>query len=280
MRRLIGASLLLAILVGLPELVDAQAPAKKDNQGAPKDSSTLHSGDFSGTLKSTPGSDRTFVLTVETKTLQPNGRPGNLARGNQALNRVVQLQNQLQQQINRATSTRNPQQQVQALQQAQRLTIQVQVAAAQLNNAAGAMGPDGAPPGYKWAIAKQDVEFQTTEEVKVRTLNLPEQFDDKGNVKKYTKEELAELKGKDKNLPGYESSVEKLESGQKMRVTLVPHKKPAADKEKDKDVEKNDKEKNKDKDIDPEKKMQVKLIVITQDAPSGAGSAAQPKKKK
>jgi hypothetical protein len=270
MRRVMGASLLVAMVIGLPGLLDAQAPAKKDNQGAPKDSATLQSGEFSGTLKSPPGTDRTFVVAVESRTLKPSGHGNHAA--NHTANHLIQLQNRLQQQLNKAQSNRNPRQRVQAMQRAQVLALEVQVAAAQLS--ASSVGPDGAPAGYKWVTTSQDIEFQTTDEVKVRNLNLPEQFDEKGNVKKYTKEELAELKGKDKNLPGYESSVEKMETGQKVRVTLVPHKKPAAaaDKEKDKDADK-------DKDnVDSEKKMQVKMIVITAEAP--ATVAAQPKKKK
>src|SRR5262245_40192923 len=50
------------------------------------------------------------------------------------------------------------------------------------------------------------VEFQMAEKAKVRTMLLPETFDSKGNPKKYTEKEKAELRGKDKGLPGFESS--------------------------------------------------------------------------
>ncbi len=126
--------------------------------------------------------------------------------------------------------------------------------------------------------AAQKVDFQAEENVKVRIKALPEQFDDKGNIKTYTKEELAELKGKDKNLPGYESSLDKLQNGQIVQVTLGVHKKPKPvappaaspavekDKDKDKDADKEtDASKDKDKDATSQHKLQVRMIVILKD---------------
>src|SRR5262249_37754586 len=120
-----------------------------------------------------------------------------------------------------------------------------------------------------------DIEFQHRELVKVRTMILPEQFDEKGNIKKYTKEELKELKGKDKDLPGYESSLEKLEAGQVVTVTLAAYSRPKPkpeDKPRPEDkVNPEDKINAKDLDKvkpDEEKKMQVRVIVIKEEAPS------------
>jgi hypothetical protein len=106
-------------------------------------------------------------------------------------------------------------------------------------------------------------------------MELPEQFDEKGNIKKYTKEELKQLKGKDTNLPGYESSFEALRPGQLVQVTLATHKakkpaaspgdakdKPAADKAADKDKAAEKDKPAADKDKDSEKHKQVRLIVI------------------
>jgi len=264
LRRLIGASLLVAAILTLPSLSEGRAPDKKKGQAVdPKpatDSAKLTSGEFAGTLKSAPGSDRTFILTTSTKRLEPTGK-GGANKGNNALNRVLQAQNHLQQAQMRVATARTPQQARQHQQQVAHAQIQLQQAMAALNLTGAGAG--GIPPGYKLTEVKQDIEFQASEECKVRTLVLPETFDDKGNVKKYTKEELAELKGKDKNLIGYESGMDKLEPGAKIKVTLAPVKKPAADaKEKD-----GDKDKDKDKDPDGDKKMQVKLIVITEEAP-------------
>jgi hypothetical protein len=132
-----------------------------------------------------------------------------------------------------------------------------------LNNAVASSIPE-----FRVDIKRTDVEFQAKDDVKVRTMNLPEQFDEKGNIKKYTKQELAELKGKDKNLPGYESSIEKLEVGQVAKVTLVlVSKKPATGDKETAGV------------LGADKKMQVKTIVILADADKGDVKIKKRKKK-
>jgi hypothetical protein len=125
--------------------------------------------------------------------------------------------------------------------------------------------------GTKTQTTRYEIEFQASPKAKVRTLVLPEQFDDKGKPKKYTSKQLAELKGKDKHLVGYESSLEKLESGQVVRVVLgaAPAKAAAKPKEKDKDAAGDEAAK-------PDKKMQASLIVITKDENA---SSEKPRKK-
>jgi hypothetical protein len=122
---------------------------------------------------------------------------------------------------------------------------------------------------YRVVQVTRNFDFQSEEGVKVRTAEPPRALDDKGAVKKYTPEELRVLKGKDRSLPGYESSVAALGVGQTVQVTLTAHKKLAA----------SEKDKDRDPDRDPvaERQMQVRMIVIVADAPAGA---AQPKKKK
>jgi hypothetical protein len=69
----------------------------------------------------------------------------------------------------------------------------------------------------------QDVELHTAEEFKVRVANPPTQFDEKGQVKKYTQKELKELKG-DPKLPGYPGEFSDLHNDQMISVTLVKKK--------------------------------------------------------
>jgi hypothetical protein len=66
----------------------------------------------------------------------------------------------------------------------------------------------------------KEIELSTTEDVKVRRMNPPEQFDEKGQPKKYTAKELKELKGKDKD-PGYPAEFSDLVQDQYVTVTLV-----------------------------------------------------------
>jgi hypothetical protein len=79
---------------------------------------------------------------------------------------------------------------------------------------------------YKAEKKEQDVPVKLAEEVKVRTLVLPEAFDDKGYPRRYTADELKELKGPG-NLPGYTATMGDLKTGQYLRVYLV-RKVPAA----------------------------------------------------
>jgi hypothetical protein len=76
-----------------------------------------------------------------------------------------------------------------------------------------------------------------TEGVKIRTLKLPPKFDAQGKPQQYTKEELADLKGSDRKLPGYKAEFESLKAGEIVRVELARRKggKEAATADADKD---------------------------------------------
>ena len=241
--RYLGTVPILALVLALPA---AAAPPK--NQGKPKnvlDADQLASGQFTGALLSAPGSDRTFTVRVQYQQIQlkPNAlRNANnqTAHANRQLQQIARLEQQM-------ARSRNPAQQ---LAQIQRILAQVQLGQlrAQQNL-------------YTVVNRTQDIEFQAEENVKVRTMELPEQFDEKGNIKKYTREELKQLKGKDTHLPGYESAFEGLRAGQLVQVTLAAHKtkKPTTSPGDAKDKPTPDKAAP---DKDTEKHKQVRLIVI------------------
>jgi hypothetical protein len=100
---------------------------------------------------------------------------------------------------------------------------------------------------------KPHVEWNAIDSVKVRRVNPPIQFDDKGRVKKYTKKELKELKGEDK-LPGYAAEFSDIKTGQYVKVTLVVKKGARVP------------IKKKGKDVDPEAlkeaRPQMSMIII------------------
>lgn len=69
----------------------------------------------------------------------------------------------------------------------------------------------------------QDFDFTATEDIKVRVPNPPLQFDEKGRAKKYSSEELKQLKGddpSDQKLPGYKSDISNLKEGSIVQVFL------------------------------------------------------------
>jgi hypothetical protein len=77
---------------------------------------------------------------------------------------------------------------------------------------------------YTYEQKTKDIDLQTIDEVVVRAAAPPPAFDDKGQLKKYTKKELDELKGPDKKLPGYTADFGSLRNGQVVMVTLVKKK--------------------------------------------------------
>jgi len=136
-----------------------------------------------------------------------------------------------------------------------------------------------APPGSgKLASGFKEFNMETVDNFVVRRLNPPFEYDDKGNVKKYTKEELDKLKGKDKNLVGYEAKAEDLQAGQIVRVYLAkPKAKPKDDPKADKNDDNNKDKKAEDMPPDP---PQARLILILADAEANAPDNPPPKKKK
>jgi hypothetical protein len=276
MRRCFGIGFLLLLLASLT--TNAAPPKKKTPPQATMDADQLKPGVFAGTVVSVPDTDRMFTVNVTYQKLQL--KPGqNLNRTNQTLqreyNRIMQLQAQAMRPPSRG---HNP---MRAMQQLQGAVSQFQ------NNLARSQANM-----FQVVNATQKVDFQVDEAVKVRVKDLPEQFDDKGNVKRYTKEEIAQFKGKDKNLPGYESSLDAIKPGQIVQVALVVHKKPkpaassssspgkeiATEKGKSSDTVKEAPKPVEEASV--EHKLQVVTIMIVKDSASPAASTNPGKNKK
>ena len=303
--RFVGTGLLTAAILSLPLFLSPEASAQKKKAPEPAkkpdsiDSGKFAPGEFFGVLKETPGTDRMFLLECQQDRLVPTGGGGfnpanvptgvpapNLAWVQQTQQRIIQAQQHIKQAQSKLSSAKTAQDTKTAqadLDKAKKELSRAQSsyksavtnALYQANVQTNAMilaavrnNGGGLPSGFRVDKAKQLVEFQASEAVKVRTLFLAEKFDDKGNPVKYTKDELATLKGKDKTLPGYESALEKLGVGQKVRVALVPAPKKPADKNADAE--------EKDPMDKADKKMQVKLILILDES---TGTTESPKEK-
>lgn len=63
--------------------------------------------------------------------------------------------------------------------------------------------------------------FIVTEDAKIRTMVVPTIYDDRGNLKRPSAKELSEMKGKEKNLPGYQSEFANLKRDQILTVHQV-----------------------------------------------------------
>jgi hypothetical protein len=267
-RRILGL-VLFGVFTGSLATVGAWSAPAKSKQTPPIDASQLPAGHFLGTLVSPPDADRIFTVTVRYQQLVLNPKQNFRAGSNlQAqYNHILQLQKQLQNPRNR-----NPGGTMNQLQQAL-LSFQQQLTQAQLS-------------AFKLVNASQNVDFQAAEDMKVRLLKAPAVYDDKGNIKRsYTPAEMKELKGKNPNLPGFESSVDALKAGMNVQVTLGKHRTlhpatPGKDKDATiEEVKEKDKttapQKDAPKDNSSEKKMQAQMIVIL-DITSAADTTTSP----
>jgi hypothetical protein len=175
-------------------------------------------------------SQKDFAVEISYRYLEVN--PG-------AVNSLAQIQVQQRQ----AMLIRNP---VQRQQQLAQIAVQLQQAQRNL---------------YHVKEKKQKVDLRAADEMKIRTLLPPVEYDDNGAIKKYTAKELRKLKGPG-NLPGYPGDWESLRAQQVVRVYLakknVVIKKKGGKKGKGED--------GGDDELEPEK-PEVVMLVVLRDAP-------------
>jgi hypothetical protein len=217
----------LLVFCAAPALADD--PKKDDKK--PDDEKLVTLGQVAGVLTSTGGSEEGYTIRVTLYVPQPNL---------QAQADLLRKQQQLVQKQLQIMGTRNP--------------VQRQKQMAELLRDAQQM------PQNLWTIkeVQQDVKAVPADDMKVRLLQPPEAFDDKGHRKKYTEKELKELKGPD-NLPGYTGALEDVKSNQLVLVTLARKPGKAAEKPKD-----GDKAKDGDK-LDKDAPLLIRMIVILAD---------------
>jgi hypothetical protein len=67
----------------------------------------------------------------------------------------------------------------------------------------------------------QNIELLAHDDLKVRMLQPPADFDDKGKPRRYSSKELQELKGPDPKLPGYSAEFDNLRPDQIVRVSVA-----------------------------------------------------------
>ena len=72
--------------------------------------------------------------------------------------------------------------------------------------------------GGKRQLKEMNVDFELADKIMVRVEKPPFAFDDKGQVKKYTKEELDAMKGENKKEFGYHAEIDILKGGHILRL--------------------------------------------------------------
>ena len=230
MRRLLRAGLLLALCLTLPSFGQDKKTDKNDAAKLPK--------------------DQKAALDKLTTAEKVTGKLVNWGEGGGAKSITLQIT------LRYAVVNNGEAQAVLNLQQQlTQIAANPQISAQDKQNQLAAKRVELAQHQMRLYDTKEETknfDFLAPEDMKVRLSNPPAALDEKGNVKKYSKKELDELKGPDHKLPGYTGSVDNLQNNQKVEVYLK--KKPAG------------KPAVKDKDAAPEKR-EVSMIVVLADPP-------------
>jgi len=246
----LACAALLSLVLALP--AQAQKDPKKPANLPLEADKFLKPGLLTGKLGAVNGS--TFVLRLEFDRLELKPGARNQRNTNRQYTNLIREYDRLARAQSQLVRARTPQQQISAMRQIQQVSGQIQQTTLQL---LGVGALQTSPFVVKKDFRDFDVEMATN--VEVRTAFLPFAYDDMGDPKKYTKEEIKELKGPNPNVPGYKSDLSALKSGQKVQVTLAKVKEkvdaPAEKKDPEKkDPEKKDPEKKDAEKPDPEKK--------------------------
>ncbi|HYT89806.1 MAG TPA: hypothetical protein VEL76_13945 [Gemmataceae bacterium] len=211
---------------------DKTEPAKKDDKkdkDEPPKEKLVYGVHFTGKLTQlAPEGQKDFTVQVVRKVPELN-------QG--SVNRLQDLQRQLVQQQQAYAAARNLQQRQQAVQKVQE--IQGQMAQAQREM-------------YKYKDVTDDHKLRAAENIKVRSYTPPLDYDEKGNVKKYTAEELKALRGTE-GLPGFTIEWDAVRTGQIVHVYLA---RPAAP------IKGNDKKGKKIDEIDEATTIQARPTVV------------------
>jgi hypothetical protein len=253
-----SVSLAGAALLSLVLTMSAQAQKKAPNKSeAPLEAAkVLKPGNFVGKLGNVNSS--TFVLRLEFDHLDL--KPGASKQRNQTTQyqNLLREYSRLTQARQKLANARTPQEQMNALRSMQQISAQIQRS---ISQQLGAAGLSGSP--YVLKKDYRDLEVELAPNVSVRTNFLPFAYDDMGNPKKYTPEEIKELKGPNPSIPGYKSGLNALKPGQGVKVTLTLVKEktePVAEKKVDKekkDADKKEPEKVPEKAPEPKEPEKV-----------------------
>lgn len=283
----IGAVALLACVFLFPEESPGQGKKGKKGGGA----QTALAQDYAqlagvkevrGKLTTGVGANSiSFDVDISHAEPNPNFKPGAGgfrpgAGGNNNLNLMRQMQN-LQNQQAQLARIRDPRQRQQRMRQLQQQMARMQqqirqaMAKQQQQQFKGKANPGNQNGPFRMVTVTKEFQLELNDNVVVRWSQPPTEYDDKGFLKKYTKEELAKMKGKDSSLPGYEAKVDDLQPGQLVHLYL---KAPAKTEAKKKiDLIGDD-----DLPVDGPRPS-VRMIVILQEAPNPTFAAPAKGKK-
>jgi hypothetical protein len=205
------------------------------------------------------------------------------ARANQEAQMWRTYQNVMRQQ-QLAMTARTPQQRFQAMQryyqdlarfqqqyQQQYNRMMQQYAQAVQQGAKSTASKPGNEP-FIVVTTTKEYELEMEDKVEIRKLFLPFEYDDAGNVRKYSEKEKKALRGDDAKKPGYIAKIEEATKGTGAKLTLTPVPPKKKKDAKDKDA------KDDDEQAGIIARPTIRRVLLTKEAPSE--SSAEPEKKR
>lgn len=211
--------------------LDEAGAQKKDAKGPKEPAETTASADdykmllnmkeIYGKLVSN-GQSGTLGLDVDFPRLEPNPnyKPGMMTANIQQLQSLYQQQ---QQALKISNAGKKQQQLIKIAQQVRQVQLKI---AQQQAKEANPFGPNGP---FKVINDTKSFELDMSDKLEVRKWSIEGEYDEKGNIKKYTKEELAALRGNDPKKPGFKAKLDDLQNGQIVNLYLGPPKTSSKD---------------------------------------------------
>jgi hypothetical protein len=236
---------LVLVLAGFARAADKKNADRGDRASDQDYSALAQLTEVTGKLVNVNSSDKSFTLQIDLTHLQPKGNQNPVRQESHASRRQEHFLRQ-EQEILR---TKDP---VQRAEKMRRLAAEMereQQQAARQNNA------------VHTTTEHKGFDLDAVADAQVRRQDPPVQYDEKGNVKKYTDKELKELKGPDTKLTGYAADWTDLKVGQMVKITLTK----AQDKKDNKDKDKTD------------TKPRASQVLIVKEAPENADQGGKKK---
>ena len=273
---LCAGGLVLGMLATLPGNVQGQAKNPKVTQATAQDYFYLGNvKSISAQLLSFDDSARTITVRIDVPEWVPNP---NFKSNNNQYAHLMQHQNHLAAEQAKLAAAKTPTQVNAHMRQIAHLQNLIAQDMARLTN----VNPNNLP--FKVIQHQKDFDLDLQENIVYRKMSLPQEYDDTGNLKTYSKEKIAELKGKDSTKPGYSATASEFHSGQYVGVYLTPPKKKASSSSssssssaKDSDKDARD-VKGDDSAMMPEKPT-VRMLIIMQEGTAPTTTNPPPKKK-
>ncbi len=272
------SGLLLVALATVPG--DVAGQAKKNNPNQPKvatDQDYIYleqAKQVTGQILSFDDAAKTVSVRVDGTDWLPN--PAYKPMGNQYA-QLNQHQTQLAHQQAQVAASKTRAQAQTHMRQIAHLQTLIGQEMAKLNN----VNPNNLP--FKAQKHTRDFDLPLQEKIVYRKMTLALEYDDTGNPKTYTKEEIARLKGTDTAKPGYKATASEFHANQIVFIYLSPKSTKSssaastttADKDAKADTPKPDVAKT-DSGLE---KPTVRMLIIDKEGASVATPMTQPKKK-